>query len=57
MPTLDQITTVYRLCVNFTRFYLPIYLVTQDQRTGRIYMLVGENIEIEILANGLPIYL
>jgi hypothetical protein len=57
MVTPEQMQAVYRLCVNFTKFYIPIFLVTLDKRTGRIFLLAGENIEIEILSSGVPIYL
>jgi len=57
MATLEQMKTVYRLCTNLTKFYTPIALVALDERTGRIFLLAGDNIEIEILPNGVPIYL
>lgn len=57
MVTPEQMQAVYRLCVNFTKFYIPIFLVTLDKRTGRIFLLAGENIEIEILSSRVPIYL
>jgi len=32
--------------------YLPIYLVRLDERTGEIFILAGDNIEILINRNG-----
>ncbi|MGB3205604.1 MAG: hypothetical protein WBB28_11495 [Crinalium sp.] len=35
-----------------TNLYLPINLVRLDRRTGNVFILVGEEIEIEIKPNG-----
>lgn len=32
--------------------YQPIYIVRIDERTSYVYILAGENIEIEIYPNG-----
>jgi hypothetical protein len=57
MATLEQMKTVYTLCTNLTKFYTPTDLVALDEYTGRIFLLAGDNIETEILSNGVPIYL
>jgi hypothetical protein len=51
--TSAQAETYLQLSQDLTRMYRPIYLVRFDQRTGDIFMLAGEGIEISIKANGL----
>ena len=52
IPTRAQLLQYYILSCWATRFYLPINLIRFDERTGNIFMLVGEEIEIEIKPNG-----
>jgi hypothetical protein len=52
MPTVEQLKAQYNQCVNVTRFMIPINLIRLDERTGNIYILVGDEIQIEILPNG-----
>jgi hypothetical protein len=51
--TSAQAETCLQLVQDLTRMYRPIYLVRFDRRTGNIFMLDGEGIEISIQANGL----
>jgi hypothetical protein len=48
-----QAETCLYLSQDLTRMYRPIYLIRFDRRTGEIFMLAGEGIEIIIKANGL----
>jgi hypothetical protein len=48
-----QAETCLQLSQDLKRMYRPIYLVRFDRRTGDIFMLAGEGIEIAIKANGL----
>ncbi len=52
MPTSEQIKTCFILSYGNTKMYLPIYLVTIDQRTKDVVMLVGDETEIVIYPNG-----
>ncbi|MGB7415981.1 MAG: hypothetical protein WA902_17390 [Thermosynechococcaceae cyanobacterium] len=40
------------LCCWATKFYLPVYLVRMDERTGNIVLLAGEDILIAIESSG-----
>jgi hypothetical protein len=51
--TSAQAETCLQLSQDLTRMYRPVYLVRFDRRTGNIFMLAGEGIEISIQANGL----
>ncbi len=57
MPTIEQLRSQYFQCVNITRFLIPINLIRLDKRTGNIYILAGNEIQIEILPNGKVRYL
>lgn len=52
IPTSAQLLQCYTLSCWATRFYLPINLVRLDERSENIFMLIGENIEIEINSQG-----
>lgn len=40
---------LYKMCQNLTSMYLPINLVTIDERTSSLYILAG--VELEVLIN------
>lgn len=40
------------MCQNLTSMYLPINLVTIDERTENLYILAGEELEILINLQG-----
>lgn len=51
MPTHKQLEGLYRICYYLTyRALQPIHLICTDERTGNLFILAGdeENIEIEI---------
>lgn|GEM_PF-4646364 len=52
IPTADQKTQCFNLCVWFSKLYLPINVVRIDERTGNVFFLAGEENVIEIYANG-----
>ncbi|MEH2057727.1 DUF6888 family protein [Nostoc sp.] len=56
-PTNEQAIELFKVCQDLTQMYLPIYLVRLDERTTRIYILAGQNFEVEILPNGRVRYL
>ncbi|WP_375491115.1 DUF6888 family protein [uncultured Nostoc sp.] len=51
-PTAEQLRELYRVCVMASNLLQPINLVHFDERIKRIFVLVGETIEIEIYPNG-----
>lgn len=52
IPTQAQLLQCYTLSCWATRLYLPINLIRFDQRTKNVFMLIGEEIEIEIKPSG-----
>ena len=58
MPTAEQGITCARLCQSLTNtFTTPVVIVRLDERTGHLFILAGDNIEIEISRNGSPTFL
>jgi hypothetical protein len=51
-PTIEQLKSFYQRCVRASNLMLPINVVRLDERTLRLFVLVGETIEIEIYPNG-----
>jgi hypothetical protein len=51
-PTVEQTMELYKMCQNLTSMYLPINLVTIDERTENLYILAGEELEILINLQG-----
>ncbi|BAQ61115.1 hypothetical protein GM3708_1521 [Geminocystis sp. NIES-3708] len=55
MPTSQQLEGLYRICYYLTyRALQPIHLICLDERTGNLFILAGdeENIEMEITPIG-----
>lgn len=52
MPTTEQLKTFFRICVQASNLLRNIELTRYDTRTQRIFVLVGNDIEVEILSNG-----
>jgi hypothetical protein len=52
LPTGKQGITCIILCQSLTNTFTPIYIVRIDKRTGNVFILAGENIQIEIYKNG-----
>jgi translation initiation factor IF-1 len=51
-PTVEQLRAMYRMSVRASNLLQPINVVRLDERTKRIYILVGDTIQIEIYPNG-----
>jgi len=51
-PTTAQVWKCFQLCYDLTEKYCSIDLVTLDKRTGKVIILVREEIDIEIEPNG-----
>ncbi len=52
IPTAAQLWQCFVLCCWGTKMYLPVNLVRIDDRTGNVFILIGEEMEIEIDPNG-----
>lgn len=55
MPTANQLKSLYRVSYQLTFTMLqPVHLVCIDRRTHNVYVLAGqdENLEFEIVPNG-----
>ncbi|MFB2893569.1 hypothetical protein ACE1CI_11715 [Aerosakkonemataceae cyanobacterium BLCC-F50] len=52
IPTPEQKTQCFNLCVWFSKLYLPINIVRIDDRTGNIFFLAGDENIIETYPNG-----
>jgi hypothetical protein len=51
IPTPEQKTQCFNLCVWFSKLYLPIQIVRMGERTGDVFFLAGEENMIEIYPN------
>ncbi|WP_425445563.1 DUF6888 family protein [Tychonema bourrellyi] len=52
MPTTAQIWQTFVICCLATKLYRSVNLVRIDERTRNVFILVGEEIEIEIKPDG-----
>lgn len=50
-PTREQLKAFFDFCVRASNLLRNIELVRYDERTNRIVILIGENIQVEILSN------
>ncbi|WP_371260811.1 hypothetical protein [Myxosarcina sp. GI1] len=51
LPTANQGITVI-LCQSLTNTFTPIFIVRIDERTRNVFILAGDDIQIEIYSNG-----
>lgn len=51
-PTLEQVLSFYVMCIQISNLFKTVELTRFDTRTKRIFVLVGETIEVEILDTG-----
>ena len=51
-PTVAQLKTLYRVCVQTSNLLQDINMTRLDERTKCIYMIVNDTIEIEIEIDG-----
>ncbi|MFN6445697.1 MAG: DUF6888 family protein [Nostoc sp. DedSLP05] len=49
---MNQLRALYRRCVAASNLMQPINIVRLDERTKRIFLLIGDTIEVEIFPNG-----
>jgi len=56
-PTPEQLLRCFVVCKSLTQMYIPIYLVTVDERIKKLYILAGEDMQILINYDGEAIYL
>ncbi|WP_414578117.1 DUF6888 family protein [Anabaena sp. CCY 9402-a] len=52
LPTAEQGIMCVTLCQSLTNTFTPIFIVRLDERTGNVFILSGDNIQIEIYRNG-----
>ncbi|WP_041918692.1 DUF6888 family protein [Gloeocapsa sp. PCC 7428] len=52
LPTAEQGIICVTLCQSITNMFTLIAVVRLDERTGNIFILAGDNIQIEIFRNG-----
>ncbi|BAC91339.1 gsr3398 [Gloeobacter violaceus PCC 7421] len=50
--TPEQAVAALTACVNLTAMYLPIYLVRIDERTGKVFILAGDDFQVLVDRNG-----
>ena len=48
IPTAEQTLQCFIICYWLTKMYTPINLLRIDERTGKVFILAGEDIEIEV---------
>ncbi|WP_412458750.1 DUF6888 family protein [Gloeocapsopsis dulcis] len=51
LPTAEQGIMCVTLCQSITNMFTLIAVVRLDERTGNIFILAGDNIQIEIFRN------
>ncbi|WP_375470891.1 DUF6888 family protein [uncultured Nostoc sp.] len=51
-PTSEQLKQLYRVLTWLTRMYLPVYLVSLDERTDNIVVIAGEETVVVINPEG-----
>lgn len=51
-PTSEQLKQLYRVLTWLTPMYLPIYIVTLDERTDNIVVIAGEETVVVINPEG-----
>ncbi len=52
-PTPEQESATVQVCFDLTKMFLSIHIVRIDERTGGIYILAGDEVEVIIPRNGL----
>ncbi|MBW4587259.1 hypothetical protein G7B40_019430 [Aetokthonos hydrillicola Thurmond2011] len=51
-PTPEQMKECYRICTELTKMFLSVHLVRLDKRTGEVYILAGDGLQVLIRSNG-----
>jgi hypothetical protein len=52
VPTTEQLKTFFRICIQASNLLRNIEMTRYDTRTQIIFVLVGNDIEVEIFSNG-----
>jgi len=52
LPTTEQGLTCIRLCQALTNFYRSIEILRLDERDGSIFILAGEELQIQVYRDG-----
>jgi hypothetical protein len=52
VPTAEQLKSFYSICVRASNLLRTVELTRYDTRSQRIVVLIGEEIQVEILSNG-----
>lgn len=56
-PTPEQLRESYRVCSELTNMFLSVHLIRLDRRTGEVYILAGDGLQVLIRPNGKVRYL
>ncbi|WP_416233383.1 DUF6888 family protein [Anabaena sp. UHCC 0399] len=51
LPTAEQGIMCVTLCQSLTNTFTPIFIVRLDERTGNVFILSGDNIQIELITS------
>jgi hypothetical protein len=51
-PTAEQGIQCIIQCQFLTSTFTPIFVIRMDERTGHVFILAGDTIEVEIYGNG-----
>jgi hypothetical protein len=52
VPSTEQLKTFFRICVRASNLLRNIELTRYDTRSQRIIVLIGQELQVEILSNG-----
>ncbi|MBD2517115.1 hypothetical protein H6G93_19265 [Nostoc sp. FACHB-973] len=53
LPTTEQALACVRVCQMLPNLYKDIRLFRFDDRTGQVYILAGDELQIIVLSNGI----
>ncbi|WP_414690186.1 DUF6888 family protein [Nostoc sp.] len=53
LPTTEQALACVRVCQMLSNLYKDIRLFRFDDKTGQVYMLAGDELQVIVLSNGI----
>ncbi|WP_414859148.1 DUF6888 family protein [Nostoc sp. KVJ3] len=53
LPTTDQALPCVRVCQMLSNLYKDIRLFRFDDKTGQVYILAGDELQVIVLSNGI----
>ncbi|WP_442936337.1 DUF6888 family protein [Nostoc sp.] len=53
LPTTEQALVCVRVCQMLSNLYKDIRLFRFDDKTGQVYMLAGDELQVIVLSNGI----